>query len=120
MSANTAKPINQVVAENLAFWMQEGGFTSQQALADKSGVSQRTIANYLRPDLRDDTNSGKAPSAKLTELGKLATALEIEVWQLLRQMTPQERAFYDKIEAAYKEIAKNQSAGPDSGLGEFQ
>lgn len=117
MSANPAKPINQVVAENLAFWMKEAGFESQQALADKSGVSQRTIANYLRPSLRDDTSSGKEPSAKLTELGKLAKALNIEVWQLLRQLTPQERAFYDKIEAAYRGL--QQSAGPDSGMGQL-
>lgn len=104
MPENIGKSINQVVAENLAHWMEQAGFTSQQALADKSGVSQRTIANYLKPGLRDDTSSGKEPSAKVTELAKLAAALHIEVWQLLREMTPQEREFYAHIEEAYKRL----------------
>lgn len=104
MPENPGKSINQVVAENLAHWMEQAGFTSQQALADKSGVAQRTIANYLKPTLRDDTSSGKEPSAKVTELAKLATALHIEVWQLLREMTPQEREFYAQIEEAYKRL----------------
>jgi len=108
MSENPAKPINQVIADNLRFWMEQSGFDSQQALADKSGVSQRTIGNYLKPTLRDDTSSGKEPSAKVTELNKLAAALGIEVWQLLRQMSPQERSFYDKIEAAYRELKDSQ------------
>lgn len=117
MDESTGKSINQVVAENLAYWMERTGFESQQSLADKSGVSQRTISNYLRPSLRDDTNSGKEPSAKLTELGKLAKAMDIEVWQLLRQMTPKERAFYNKIEQAFREF--RQSAGPESGISEL-
>lgn len=117
MSEKSGKTINQIVADNLAYWMERTGFASQQALADKSGVSQRTIANYLRPSLRDNTNSGKEPSAKLTELGKLAKSMNIEVWQLLRQMTPQERAFYDKIEQAFREL--RQSAGPESGVSEL-
>lgn len=110
MPEKTGKSINQVVAENLAHWMEQAGFTSQQALADKSGVSQRTIANYLKPGLRDDTSSGKEPSAKVTELQKLADALHIEVWQLMRAMTPQEREFYAHIEEAYKRLAHRQQS----------
>lgn len=117
MSHTPGKSINQVVAENLAHWMEQAGFASQQALADKSGVSQRTIANYLKPALRDDTSSGKEPSAKVTELAKLADALHIEVWQLLREMTPQEREFYAQIEEAYKRLTHR--AGADEPSSDF-
>lgn len=119
MQEKTGKSINQVVAENLAHWMEAQGFASQQALAAKSGVSQRTISNYLNPTLRDDTSSGKEPSAKVTELAKLAAALHIEVWQLLREMTPQEREFYDQIEEAYKKLVHRAEEEDDqhSGFG---
>jgi hypothetical protein len=123
MSENPGKPINQVVAENLKYWMAEAGFETQQALAVKSGVSQRTIGNYLNPGLRDDTNSGKEPSAKVTELAKLAAALGIGVWQLLRSMSPQERAFYAQIEAAYEGLTVVKPAvapdAQDSGFSDF-
>lgn len=99
--------------------MEQAGFTSQQALADKSGVSQRTIANYLKPTLRDDTSSGKEPSAKVTELAKLAAALHIEVWQLLREMTPQEREFYAQIEEAYKRLTHRQQPQDDESPSEL-
>lgn len=119
MSENPTKPINQVVAENLRYWMQEAGFESQAALAAKSGVSQRTIGNYLNPSLRDDTSSGKEPSAKVTELEKLASALSIGVWQLMRSMTPQEREFYAQIEAAFTKLTEGQKTPQPAGHSDF-
>jgi hypothetical protein len=77
------RPINQVLAGNLAHYMRLREFASQPALAAASHVAQRTISNYLRPDLRQESKSGKEPSAKLTELEKIASALKIDVWQLL-------------------------------------
>jgi DNA-binding Xre family transcriptional regulator len=99
-----AKAINQVLAANLAFFMRQRGIASQTALAKKSGIAQRTIGNYLRPDLRQVSKSGKMPSAKLSELETIAAALDVQVWDLLRDMTPSERAFYAKLEAAYRKL----------------
>lgn len=105
------KPINQVLAENLAYFMKARGIATQPALAKKSGVAQRTISNYLRPEIRQSSKSGKPPSAKLTELEKIAEALEVGVWDLLRDMDPSERAFYAQIEEAYTKLAASRDAG---------
>jgi transcriptional regulator with XRE-family HTH domain len=98
------KSVNEVLAENLRYWMEQANMTAQGDLAEKSGVSQRTISNYLNPGNRQESASGKEPSAKLTELQKIAVALGIGVWDLVRPMTPQERAFYKKVEQAYTDL----------------
>ncbi|WP_087864368.1 helix-turn-helix domain-containing protein [Comamonas thiooxydans] len=54
------------------------------ALAQKSGVAQTTISNYLNPGRRGTGKSGKAASAKLTELELLAEALGVEAWTLIQ------------------------------------
>jgi transcriptional regulator with XRE-family HTH domain len=94
-------PINEVVAENLAYWMGQAGI-KQAALAEKAKVSQKTISNYLNPDQRTEGSTGKDPSGKLSELDRIAKALSIEVWQLTRQMTAHERVMYEAIEKAYE------------------
>lgn len=105
------RPINEVLAANLEFFMRERGIESQTELARRSGVAQRTISNYLSPDLRQESKSGKPPSAKLTEIEKIADALDIGAWDLLRDLSPSERAFYANIEDAY---AKLTSQPPDA------
>jgi transcriptional regulator with XRE-family HTH domain len=97
------KSINEIVAANLAFWMAEAGIT-QTALATKALVSQKTISNYLNPNQRNEGSTGKSPSAKLTELDRVAKALNIETWQLVRAMTPAERRAFNAIERAYGEF----------------
>lgn len=92
--------INQVLARNLAFWMSEAGLT-QTALAKRAEVDQKTISNYLNPKQRVAGSKGKEPSAKLTELSKIARALAIDVWQLLRDQTESERKMYAAIEANF-------------------
>lgn len=97
-------PINEVVAQNLAYWMgqwDDGKGISQAALAERAHVSQKTISNYLNPSQRDTGAMGKPPSAKLAELDAIANALHISVWQLTRQMTQSERMMYEAIETAY-------------------
>lgn len=89
--------INGVVARNLAYWMREKQLT-QQALAERAGVSQKTISNYLNPNQRISGSKGKEPSAKLTELSNIADALGIGVWQLLRAMTASERELYAAVD----------------------
>jgi len=70
------KSINHVFAENLRGAMTRAELT-QEALAKKSGVSQKTISNYLNPDQRKTSAKGKPPSAKLTELEMIAGAIGV-------------------------------------------
>ena len=98
-------PINEVLAANLAFYMAAAGIDTQPALAARSKVSQRTISNYLNPTRRAAAASGKAGSAKLTEIERIASALGVEVWQLLRQGTPAEMRAWGQVEAAFRELA---------------
>lgn len=104
MSVKQQKPINVVLAENIAAAMQRKQITSQEQLAKVSGVSQRTISNYLNPDKRAQGKSGRAPSAKLSEVEQIARALNVETWDLLRQLSPRERELHERIEAAYRAL----------------
>lgn len=97
-------PINEVLAENLNHYMREMKLT-QMAVASKAQISQRTVGNYLNPKLRADTNGGKAPSAKLTELEKIASVLQVEVWQLLRPVKASERELYKQIDESFRKLA---------------
>lgn len=109
------KSINAVVAENLRYWMGERKL-KQASLAEKAHVSQKTISNVLNPEQRAKGTSGKEPSAKLTELGRIANVLHVEVWQLTRPISESERAMYEAIEAAYKQLrASAGSATPTQG-----
>jgi len=105
------KSVNEVLADNLRYWMQEAGLTTQGLLAAKSGVAQRTISNYLNPQIRQESTTGKEPSAKLTELGKIADALGVGVWDLVRPMSPKERAFYRQVESAYSALVNDPIPG---------
>ena len=100
-----AKPtINEVLAANLRHYMDLSPYTTQTALGAKCGMAQRTIGNYLNPTLRLAGSKGKAPSANLAQLEKLADALSIEVWELLRPMTKADRVIYRKVEEAFREV----------------
>lgn len=109
----SGKTINEVVAENLTHWMAERGI-KQAALAEKAGVDQKTISNYLHPKQRMEGSSGKEPSARLSELDKVAKALRVEVWQLTRHMTARQRALYDVLEKAYLQLQAVESASANS------
>lgn len=99
------KDINQVVAEQLAHWMaQRKPVWTQAELAERAGVAQKTISNYLNPEQRAPGAKGKQGSPKLVELDLIAQALGIEVWQLTRHMNEGERAAYEAIERAYKQL----------------
>lgn len=102
-------PINQILAENLAHFMRERHL-NQVGLSKRSGISQRSISNYLNPDARASGKSGKAPSAKLSEVELIADSLDIEAWQLLRKMSDSERVLYSNVERAFKELLANATA----------
>ena len=108
------KSINEVLAGNLAHFMKLRGIESQSDLARRSGVAQRTISNYLNPDLREQGISGKQPSAKLTEVDKIAKSMNVEAWDLLRDLTDAEREMYERIEAAYKHLMASPSPPGDA------
>ncbi|MDB5730730.1 MAG: phage repressor protein [Variovorax sp.] len=103
-------PINEVLATNLAYFMRRKRYT-QASLAKKVGLAQRTIGNYLKPSLRaTESISGKAPSAKLTEVDKIAEGLGVETWELLRPITPSERELYRQFEQSFdrlRQLAKD-------------
>jgi len=123
MPANKGKSINAVVAENLAYWIEKAGFTSQTALAEKAGVSQKTVSNYLNPEQRLNGGEGKERSAKLTELASIAAALGVEVHQLTRPMTASERQFYEALERAYLDLRESARAAhtqAEAGESELQ
>lgn len=83
------KPINQVVAEALRFYM--GDRWNNTTLGKAAGVAPNTVKNCLSPDERQPGKSGKAPSVKLTELELLADALGVQVADLVTDATDAER-----------------------------
>jgi transcriptional regulator with XRE-family HTH domain len=96
------RSINQVLADNLRAQMTRKGMV-QQTLSRASGVAQTTISLYLNPDNRKPSASDKEPSAKLSEIQRLAAALRCSVLDLLQDnetltrepepIAPQSRAF---------------------------
>ncbi len=113
MTTKQHKPINEVLAENIAAAMERKGILSQTELAKRSGLAQTTISNYLHPENRLPGKSGKPPSAKLSEVERIAAALDVESWNLLRPISPREQKLYERIEAAYRALTNGES-GPDA------
>jgi hypothetical protein len=75
------KTLNQILADNLKTRM--GEVWTQASLSAASKVAQTTISLYLSPDRRKASATGKAPSAKLSEVEKLAAALGCSPLSLL-------------------------------------
>jgi transcriptional regulator with XRE-family HTH domain len=97
------RSINEVLAENLKHYMGAQGL-KQKALGEQAGMAQTTVSLYLNPGRRQPSKSGKVPSANLGDVERLAAALEVEVWELLRPLSGPEREAYDKIANAYKAL----------------
>lgn len=92
------KPINDVVAEALRFFM--GGRWTNVGLAKAAGVAEGTIRNVLNPDKREPGKSGKEPPVKVTELAKIAAAIGVEVADLVTDATQEEREQLHRKRAA--------------------
>ena len=99
--------INQVFAKNLEAIMNRKEL-SQMALATKSGVSQKTVSNYLNPGQRPAGAKGKQASAKLTEIALIAAALEVPPWRLLRPLDEKQSVVYDAVESAISKLTPSQ------------
>lgn len=106
------KSINEVIAENLAACMaQHKSLRTQAALAKESGLAQTTVSIYLDPARRKRSKSGKEPSAKVAELARMAEALGVQPWTLLREMSERERRYYRRTEEAYLELVGSDPNG---------
>lgn len=95
------KPITQIVAESLAWYMDTKKITAKR-LGEKAGVSPRTIGNFLKPANRTESASGKEPSGKLTELAMIAKALGVTVVDLVSDHNESQRMERLRVEAAIK------------------
>ena len=72
----------QRLADTLEKVMKRRNVTEAQ-LAMESGVSKRTVGNFLRPDNRKNRDGGELPSGTLVSLFKIARALDVGPWELL-------------------------------------
>jgi hypothetical protein len=103
------KPIVQVVAECLAWHLDRQGL-NPTALSKRAGVSPNTVKNFLRPAAREPSASGKVPSGKLTELEMIATALGLEVADLVTDMSESARAERHRLSLAMRLLRGDQDA----------
>lgn len=101
--------INLWVAENIRELMDAKGL-NQPLLAKRADVAQKTVSNFLRPAQRKDSSKGREPSGTLTNLGKIANALEVPAWQLTRPTNKAERELYTRIEEAYRTLLESARA----------
>ena len=99
----------QDVAANLEWHMQARSMT-EDALARASGVSPRTVGNFLRPTNRKSARgtSRSFPSGTLANLCKLAVALGVEPWQLMCNL--HSARFHEAMEQAFIERTKAMTA----------
>ena len=65
--------LKEILAMNLRLLRQERDIT-QEELADRTGLSSRYVGSIERARV----------SASITVLGKLATAMGVEPWELIR------------------------------------
>lgn len=105
MPADAEKTINEVLAENLQHFMCVKGVT-QAVLAQRAGMGQTTVSLYLSPKRRSQGKSGKEPSATIAAVQRLADALQVELWELLRPLTQAQRDFYRSMESLITERTK--------------
>lgn len=101
-STTSVADLLKTLAANLKAQMKVRSMT-EQALADASGVSRRTVGNFLRPrKTTDDDESGRSLlSGTLVSLFKIAAALNVEPWELL--CDPEWVRFHQAIEQAHVE-----------------
>lgn len=108
MASDREKSISEVLAENLTYFMDMKKIT-QVVLGQRAGIGQTTVSLYLNPDRRAQGKSGKEPSATVARIQSLADALGVELWELLRPLTPAQRDFYRSMETLIAERAAKAS-----------
>lgn len=107
--------IVHVVARAIDWHMKRLKLT-ESALGEKAGVSPRTVGNFLRPEKREISASGKVPSGKLTELEMIAKALGVSFVDLVQDQTPEAREQQARVQLAMQLLAGvAQPSGSQSG-----
>lgn len=96
------RSISAVLADNLRHFMTAKQMT-QAVLASRTGIGQTTISLYLSPENRAATTSGTPPSPTLARVQLLADALGVDLWELLRPLTPAERDLIRTVDAVIAE-----------------
>lgn len=96
--------IVHVVARAIDWHMKRLKLT-ESALGEKAGVSPRTVGNFLRPEKREISASGKVPSGKLTELEMIAKALGVSFVDLVQDQTPEAREQQARVQLAMQLLA---------------
>ena len=76
-------------------------------MAEKAGVAQRTVGSFIEPKVRLDTTTRKEPSGTIANLAKIADALKIPAWQLMRPFSADEWKAYEAVEEAFLVLHKN-------------
>lgn len=101
----------QTLANRLEQHMHAQGLT-EDSLAVTSGISKRTIGNFLRPSNRKNARgtSKSFPSGTLANLIKIANALDVDPGTLICDPSEHARArFHAAIEAAYEARRETES-----------
>lgn len=94
--------ITETLATNLTYFMEQKKVT-QQTLAKKSGIGQTTISLYRNPGSRKTTATGRPPSPTLAKVQALAEGLGVELWELVRPLTPAQRDLIRSVDAVVAE-----------------
>lgn len=107
------------LAGNLDRHMRIRGMT-EDGLAQASGISPRTVGNFLRPNNRTSSGTSKSfPSGTLASLVRLAAALDLEAWELLinrdsasrsRERDAARSRFIEAVEHAYMDRLRAEAA----------
>ncbi len=97
----------KALAENLDKLMKHHGF-SQERLAAKAGIGQRTVSNLLRPD------AGKSPT--MDSIGKVCSAFGIDTYQILIPDTPLDLLLNHSLNDLIDNYKKADSEGRDNTL----
>jgi transcriptional regulator with XRE-family HTH domain len=99
------KSIHEVLSRNLRLLIEHYGI-SQKELEDKTGVSQRTISNVLRP--------GSVGSITSDTIEKIADYFQLEYYHLLIPNIPLEELLSKRIEKVVECYAQMPSEGREN------
>lgn len=102
------KSINQIVSESLAHLMGVRNMTAKR-LGELAGVSPRTVGNFLNPTNRAPGSKGKEPGGKLTELDRIARALQVSVAELVTDLSPEAREANRRMTIAAQVLATGEA-----------
>ncbi len=96
---------SKTLAANLRRLMEHHGH-SQTVVAQKSGVSQKSVSNLLNP--------GDDKSPTLETVNSIAKAYKIKVWHLLLDNCPDDILFNHSIEKLVENFNGSDKRGRDS------